>query len=211
MENLSMAGNEVAKYCGSNDITMSISTFNSTDKGSVNSYEIKIKNVSDVNNGNYPPEYLASMSAKILFENLNEVEKKERDNIVVKIEAINKTFEYNYSIRDFNNIDQYFKITNEFIQKIKSGKIDDLNSYLNENEINLEDFNKNFINGTIAENIELFEKIEKINLHSINISTENNIKIIELITFSVFGDSHIKLSTRFIENSPNKISGITIF
>lgn len=211
VENLSKAGNEIAKYCGTNDVTMSISNFTSTDKGSIESYEIKIGKILDINNGSYPPEYLASIAAKTLFDNLNKEEREERDNIIVKIEGSNKNFEYNYSMNDFSKVDQYFKITNEFIQKIKSGKLSDLNSYLNEKTINLDEFNKNFINGTIAKNKEEFEKIEKTDLHAINISIENNVKIVELITFSVFGDSHVKLSTRFIEKSPDKISGISIF
>jgi hypothetical protein len=211
VENLSKAGNEIAKYFGTKDVTISFTNFTSTDNGSTESYKIDIKNVLEVNNGNYPPEYLASMSAKTLFDNLNKEEREERDNIIVKIEGSNKNFEYNYSMKDFSKVDQYFKITKEFIQKIKFGNLNGLNIYLNENTINLEEFNKNFINGTLLKNKELFKKIEKTDLHSINVSIENNIKIVELITFSVFGDSHIKLSTRFIEKSPDKISGISIF
>lgn len=210
-ENLSKAGNEIAKYCGTNDVTMSISNFTSTDKGSIESYEINIKNVLDINNGNYPPEYLASIAAKTLYDNLSKEEREERDNVVVKIESPNKTFEYNYSIKDLSKVDHYFKITNKFIQKITSGDLNNLSNDLNKEAINLEEFNKNFINGTIKKNKQIFEKIEKTELHAINISFENKTKVIELITFSIFEDTHVKLSTRFIETSPNKISGISIY
>jgi hypothetical protein len=207
VENLSKAGNEIAKYCGTKDVTISFTNFTSTDNGSTESYKIDIKNVLEVNNGNYPPEYLASMSAKTLFDNLNN---EERDNIIVKIEGSNKNFEYKYSMKDFSKVDQYFKITKEFIQKVKSGNLNDLSKYLNEDTFDLKDFKENMINGVIKKNQAEFNKIEKVDLHSINITSEKNLKITELITFAVLGDTHFKFSTRFIEKSPNKISGISI-
>lgn len=210
VENLSKAGNEIAKYCGTKDVTISFTNFTTTDKVSRESYNINIKNVSQINDGSYPPEYLASIAAKTLFDNINEEEREERDNIVVKIEETNKNFEYNYSIKDFAKVDQYFKITKEFIQKVKSGNLSDLSKYLNEDTFDLKDFKENMINGVIKKNQAEFNKIEKVDLHSINITSEKNLKITELITFAVFGDTHFKFSTRFIEKSPNKISGISI-
>ncbi|UOK41597.1 MULTISPECIES: hypothetical protein [Flavobacterium] len=209
-ENLSKAGNLIAEYCASNDVTTSISTYTSTDKGSIDSYEIKIKNVADINNGNYPAEYLASIAAKTLFDNLNQDERNDRDLIVVSIETPNKKFEYNYSIKELSKVEQYFTITKEFIQKLKNGKFDNLENHLNSKTINIDEFNKNIIETLVVKNQSAFNKIEKIDLHCINISTEGQNKITELITFAVFGDSHIKFSTRFTENDPKRISGITI-
>ncbi|KGO90208.1 hypothetical protein [Flavobacterium suncheonense] len=209
-ENLSKAGNKIAEYCGSNDVTASISNFTSTDKGSIDSYEIKIRNVADINNGSYPSEYLASIAAKTLFDNLNQEERNDRDLIVVSIETPDKKFEYNYSIKELSKVDQYFAITKEFIQKLKDGDLENLANHLNRKTINIDEFNKNIIQTVIVKNQSVFNKIEKIDLHSINFSTVDNNKVTELISFAVFGDSHIKFSTRFIDSNPKKIAGITI-
>ncbi|WP_445722838.1 hypothetical protein [Flavobacterium sp.] len=210
-KNLSKAGNLIAEYCGSTNITISTAYYTDTKNGSVDSYEIQIKDAVDINNGNYPPEYLASVSAKTLYDNLNQEEKDDRDLIVVIIETPDKKFEYKYSIEKLSKVDFYLTTTREFILKIARGDSENLTNYLNNQTIDIQEFEKEIIKGKILRNDTLFKKINAIDLHCINFSLENELKMTELITFGEIGDGHIKFSTRFIDEKPEKISGITIY
>lgn len=211
IRNLTKARNAIVEYCGSEDVNVSSSYAADTNNGYTDFYEITIKNVSVINKENYPPEYLAAIAAKTLFDNLSEEERQDRDLIKVTIETPNKKLDYEYSIKALSKVDHYLTITKEFIFKLTKGDFENLNSLVNTETINSKEIEKNMVKGFTLGKDTLFKKIEIIDLRSITFTTIKNQTGTELITFGNYGNDHFEFSTRFLDNKPGKISGFSIY
>lgn len=210
-ENLSKSANLIAEYSGTADVIVGTSNYADTNKGVVDAYEITIKNVAEIDNQKYNPELLASYSAKILFENLLDDEKKERDIVNVKIVSTNKNFEYKYSLNDIKLIDKYLKTSSEFFTKLKSKEYTKMyDNYLDKNTISDSIFKKDFIEKTVLKNEDVFSKISTIELNGFSINKFDNKEIVEIISNTKLPNGHLNFSARFFKNGDGKIVGFNV-
>jgi len=210
-ENLSKSADLIAEYSGTADVTVGTSNYVDTNKGSVDAYEITIKNVAEIDNQKYNPELLASYSAKVLFENLLDDEKKERDIVNVKIVSTNKIFEYKYSLEDIKLIDKYLKTSSDFFLKLKSKDyVKMYEDYIDRSIISDTIFKKDFIEKTVLKNEDVFSKISTIELNGFSINKIENKEIVEIISNSKLPDGHLNFSARFFKNGDGKIVGFDV-
>ena len=210
VENLSNSANLIAEYCGSSNVSVGTSIYNDTESNEVKTLNIKIKNVEQINNGEYPAKYIASYSAKILNDNLDKNEFKDFDLIDVSIETPNETFEYQYSLNDINKIDSYFNTSKEFILSLKNSDYNRMYKLIDPNEINFEDFKANIVDDFLKKNDSLFNKIELIKLQGFSIIKNDEEEVIELVTLATIPNDYLTIYTRFTIQSNQKIAGFEI-
>ena len=137
-------------------------------------------------------------------------ERKEKDIVNVKIESKNKNYEYKYSLNEIKVIGKHLTTSNDFFLKFKSKEYDKMyDDFIDKNIITKEAFN-GFINETVLKNEKIFGEINAIELNGFNISTVNNMDIIEIISSSKLPKGTLRFSTRFLKNGNGKIAGFYV-
>jgi hypothetical protein len=210
-ENLSKSANLIAEYCGTSDVSVGTSKYMDTDNRNVEAFEIKIKNINEIDNNVYNPELLASYSAKILSENLTENDKKDKDLVNVIIESENKKYQYKYSLNEVKLIENYFEISKEFFLKLKSKEYDKMyDDFVDKKIIAKELFKNEFIDKVVAKNEKVFDKINSIELNGFNISKIKNNDVVEILSSSKLSEGTLSFSARFFKNGKGKIVGFEV-
>ncbi len=210
IENLSNSANLIAEYCGTSNVSVGTSIYNDTKSSEVKTFNINIKNVEQINNGEYPAKYIASYSAKILNDNLDKNEFKDINLIDVNIETPNETFEYQYSLNDIDKIDSYFNTSKEFILRLKDSEYNKMYQLIDSNEINYYDYEANIVNGFLKKKNSIFNKIELIKLQGFSVRKSDEQEVIELVTLATVPNNYLTIYTRFTKQSNEKIAGFEI-
>jgi ribosomal protein L20A (L18A) len=207
----SNSANEIAQYCGTEEVTVGSSFYSDTGGKDVNSYQITIKNIKAVNEEEYPPALIASYVAKLFYDNLNGNDIKEDYLVNVRIELEKTAQEFTYSFKDLKRVDNFLSISQEYATMIKTREYDKFHAvYIDHKYINKQDYNDGLVQTVFIPNEHIFAQSGEINLSGFNFGEHEGIKTVEMVTETEIGENKLIYTTIYSDSKDPKILGISI-
>ena len=157
-----------------------------TQKGKVKSLTITLQNVEAIEKNGYPMDKVASVSAKLLIDNLKKEDIDDAEIVSVEIENKEQSTKFNYKITDLIKMDEYFKIVRLYLNDIENKKYNQLVNYIDTTRI------------SIAGNLRMIKAYQQID--SI-IGQQGNIKITGFNFTSVKADTDLQVVETWAEMS----------
>jgi hypothetical protein len=124
--NLQNGANAIASTFKSQSIEVGKSFATDTDHGEVNALTIDLGGVENIDKDSYPMNKVASVSAKLLFDNISRDDIGQFDQVIVNIKSRGETSEFRFGIEDLAKIDDFIIIANNYISAVTERKYDEL-------------------------------------------------------------------------------------
>lgn len=157
-KSLTEASNEIATYCGTQNVQVSTSSGYSTEKD-MNAYTITIGDIKVPDN--YPLNRIASHSAKLLYDKLNKEQRKDKNIIRVTISLSGKSETNDYKMADLASADKYINKGRLMLDYIKKADYSGLKQSLEPKYFTEDNYNK-FQTEVLEKNKATFAKIDSI-------------------------------------------------
>ncbi|MFT3793909.1 hypothetical protein [Flavobacterium sp.] len=210
-QNLSKAATAIAEYAGTSDVTVGTSNFASTNKGSKESFKIVMKNVPQIDKNSYNPELLASYSAKILYDNLSDEERAEREVIDVQIVSQSRTVEYRYKQEDLKAVEKYAEVSKAFFSNLKTKQYDKMyDDFVDTTAFPKQAFVTDFVGALVAKNESVFADIVALEFTGFHVGEFKGKSLFEVVIFGKLKNGqHLTMLARFLKGS-DKVVGLKI-
>jgi uncharacterized protein (UPF0305 family) len=210
-ENLSKAASQIAAYCGSKEVLVSTSSVSHIGDETANNFNITISDSKQIEEKKYPIVLVASHSAKLLYDNLSEEQRKKNDAIIVKVVKSNGSEEVAYPISELKKIDGFIKVARESILKIKSKDYQGLYStYIDKETITLEVYTTELVDKVFKPNESIFTNIKDIEIAGFNFRKENNFNLVEIYAITIVGKNRAQYRITFKNKKSHKIAGLWV-
>jgi hypothetical protein len=95
----------------------------------VNQITLRMKDVAVIDEKDYSKTHVASLSSKLLYDNLSKEDIGEAEQIEVMIDSKGKTYRHVYGINDLKNLDAHIKVAQDYLADVKEMKYDKLYNY----------------------------------------------------------------------------------
>jgi hypothetical protein len=128
--NLQNGANAIASTFKSQSIEVGKSFATDTDQGEVNALTIDLEGVEDIDNDNYPANKVASVSAKLLFDNISQDDIGKFDQVIVTIKNQVDTSEFIYTIEELARVDDFIAVANSYLSVVIDRKYHELVLYI---------------------------------------------------------------------------------
>lgn len=137
--NLQNGANVIASKFKSKDIKVGRSFYTDSQKGKQNSLTVLLEDVDVIEKEDYPKQKVASISAKLLVDNIKKEDIGDAEIVVVTISSKNQKHEFKYLIADLIKIDAYISIVKSYLNDINTKNYDNLINYIDTTRMRVTD------------------------------------------------------------------------
>ena len=207
LENLTKASNEIATYCNSQNVRVSTSTGISTGDKDMDAYTVEINDLKVVDG--YPLSLVASHAAKILYDRLNDEQRKDKNIIRVMVSTTSKSETNDYIMADMARIGSFIKKGRLMVDYIKKADYNSLGKSLDKKYFTKENYEA-FLEAVLKKNKDILSKTDTIQDDGFETAVIDGKNFINVYSHTPIDTLNVRYRFTFTDAKPPKLAGIQI-